>query len=110
MAKFCGKVGFETMVEGEGGVFRADPIEKIYRGDILNMLPKYESSDKLHDDLTLSNEISILADSFAYENFQYMRYVILLGVKWEITSAKIERPRILLRIGGVYNGRQGPQA
>ena len=109
MAKFYGKVGFETMVEGEGGVFKAETIEKNYRGDTLRMYPKYETSDKLHDDLTLSDEISILADNFAYENFQSMKYVVLLGAKWEITSARIERPRILLQIGGVYNGSKGPQ-
>lgn len=109
MAKFYGKVGFETMVESEGGVFKSEVIEKNYRGDTLRIYPKYESSDKLNDDLTLANEISILADDFAYENFQSMRYVKLLGANWKITSARIERPRIILQIGGVYNGSQGPQ-
>lgn len=108
--RFHGKVGFVRTVEDEGSVFKEVATEKPYFGDILKISNKYEPSNKLNDDLILRNEISIIADSYAYENFQYIRYVRLLGAKWEVTSATLgERPRIILQIGGVYNGSQGPQ-
>ena len=107
MAKFCGKVGFITYTQ-DGDVYKEAVTEKTYYGDVIRLSRRYEPSDKLLDDMTLNNEIEIVADAFAYENFQAMRYVNYLGANWEITSATVGRPRITLQIGGVYNGEQGP--
>ena len=111
MARFHGKVGFVKTVENEGSVFKEVATEKPYSGEVNKLTGKYERSDKLNDDLNLNNEISFIADSYAYENFQYIRYVHFLGANWKVTSATLgERPRIILQIGGVYNGSEGPQA
>lgn len=110
MARFHGKVGFISYKESEGSVFKEVATEKYYSGDVTRISRRFEQSDKLNDNLTLSNEISIIADKFAYENFQYIRYVNYLGANWEVTSATLgERPRIIMQIGGVYNGEQGPE-
>lgn len=109
MAKFFGKVGFIRYEETPGSVFKEVTTEKPYYGDIIKLSKRFERSDKLTDDLTLSNEISIVADAFAYENFQYIRYINYLGANWKVTSATVERPRIVLQIGGVYNGSEGPE-
>ena len=58
----------------------------------------------INDDININNSISIVADPYAYENFHNMRYAILEGVKWKITNVEINRPRLILTIGGVYNG------
>ena len=110
MAKFCGKVGFVHYEVSEGSVYKEVATEKTYYGDSYKLSRRYESSNKLNDDLTLNDEISIVADAFAYENFQSLRYVNYLGANWEVTSARVERPRIIMQIGGVYNGEEGPQA
>ena len=107
MAKFCGKVGFITYVQ-EGDVLKERATEKKYYGDVIRLSRRYETGDGPNDDMILNNEIEIVADAFAYENFQAMRYVNYLGANWEITSATVGRPRITLQIGGVYNGEQGP--
>lgn len=110
MARFHGKVGFIRYEESEGSVFREVATEKYYSGDVTRISKRFDSADKLTDDLTLSNEISIIANKFAYENFQYIRYVNYLGANWKVTSATLgERPRIILQIGGVYNGSEGPE-
>lgn len=110
MAKFHGKVGFIRYEECEGSVFKEVAIEKYYSGDVTRISKRFEPTDKLNDNLTLNNEISIIANKFAYENFQYIRYVNYLGANWEVTSATLgERPRIILQIGGVYNGSEGPE-
>ena len=111
MAKFHGKVGFIHYEESEGSVYKEAVTEKMYYGDVLRVSKRSEPSDKLTDDISLNNEISIMADKFGYDNFQYIRYVNYLGANWKVTSATIEpdRPRITLQIGGVYNGSEGPE-
>jgi len=110
MARFHDKVGFIYYEETEGSVFVERSIEKTYSGDVIKLSGRYERSDKVNDDLTLNNEIRIVADKFAYEHFQYIKYVHYLGANWKVTSATLdEHPRITLQIGGVYNGSKGPQ-
>ena len=110
MAKFYGRVGFIYYEEKEGSVFEERTEERTYMGDVIKLTKRFERADKLNDDLNLSNEIRIVADKFAYEHFQYIRYVNYMGANWKVTSATIdEHPRITLQIGGVYNGSEGPQ-
>lgn len=108
MAKFFGNIGFIFFEESEGGVFKEVAVERPYRGDLIRISRRYEQSDKLTDDLNINNEISIVGDAYAYKNFHAMRYVHFLGANWKISSATIDRPRITLQIGGVYNGSEGP--
>lgn len=104
MAKFYGAVGFVSYSDPSKGVFEENPIEKNYYGDITKNGRKWVSSENLNDDMDISNTISILADSFAYENIGAMRYVKYMGAPWKITSVEIQRPRIILYLGGLYNG------
>lgn len=104
MAKFYGMIGFMKPVEGDMSVWTEDTIEKPYYGDTIRVSVQYSSADKLHDDVRLNNEISIIADDFAIQNAHLIRYVVYMGAKWAVTAIKPERPRIILSIGGVYNG------
>ena len=51
----------------------------------------------------VANEISIVADPFARENFHRMRYVVFMGAKWKITKVEVGYPRLILTIGGLYH-------
>lgn len=105
MARFCGKVGFIKTIEKEPGIWVYDePIERTYYGDTIRNTRNLESSSNVVDNFNINNNISIVADKYANENFQYMKYVIFKGIKWKIATATIEYPRIILNIGGVYNG------
>lgn len=108
MAKFYGVIGYsKTVEEPEGsGIWKDSIIEKYYRGDILKNTRKWQSTDKVNDNITISNTISIVADSFAITNFQLMKYAKYMGACWKIESVEIERPRITLYLGGEYNGEQ----
>lgn len=108
MAKWDGKVGYITSVEIEPGVWESQPVERSYYGDVLKNTSRWSQSGDLNDNLTVSSQISIVADPFAYENFQNIKYVEFMNSMWEISSAEPQYPRILLTIGGVYNG-QRPQ-
>lgn len=105
MARFCGKIGFNKTVEKQSGVWVDDePLEYTYYGDIIRNTRNIENSSNVIDNLNITNSISIVADKYANENFQYMKYVIFNGIKWKIDSITIEYPRMIIVIGGVYNG------
>ena len=108
MAKYYGTVGYIDTVESDPvnhpGVYKAVETERTYYGDVLSNNRRYEKGDGLNDDLNVRNEISILADPYAFENFAKLRYLTWLGSKWKITDVKVEFPRLILTIGGVWNG------
>lgn len=105
MAKFCGKIGYAQTVEIEPGVWEEQISERQYFGDVTRNTSRYQSSGGVNDNIVISNNISIVADPYANENFQHMRYVIFMGTKWNITNAEVQYPRILLTLGGAYNGK-----
>lgn len=105
MAKFCGMIGYAKMVKKVSGVCKEEITERMYYGDLVRNTRRLQSSEHLNDDINVANEISILADPFANQNFHSMRYVEFMGAKWKITNVEVQYPRLILTIGGVYNGK-----
>lgn len=107
MAKFYGPVGYAETVEIRPGVWDDQITERIYSGDVIRNTSRWStSSDSTNDDLNISNQISIVADPFAYQKFHLMKYVEYMGTRWKITSVEVKYPRLILTIGGIYNGGQ----
>jgi hypothetical protein len=104
MAKFYGSVGYSETVETTPGVYTSRIIERDHYGDLLRNMSRWQAGNSLNDDLTINNQISIVADQYAYENFQSMKYVKFMGAKWKVTNVEVQRPRLILSVGGVYNG------
>ncbi len=105
MAKFFGKVGYTETVETSPGVFQETTVERDYYGDITRNSRQWNSSsEKLNDDLSFNNTISIVADAYAYKNFSAIRYVKWMGSSWKVTTVEVSAPRLILNFGGVYNG------
>lgn len=105
MGRFCGEVGYIATTNEEGSdVYQAVPCERVYYGDITRNARRWENSEYLNDNLVLNNIVSIVADDYAYEHFSEIRYVKMMGGRWKVTNIEIQRPRIILTIGGVYNG------
>lgn len=104
MAKFYGKIGYAETVETAPGVWQEQITERDYFGDLNRNIRTAQSSNQLNDNINISNEISILADPFANQNFHLMRYVEYMGTKWKITNVEVQYPRLILTVGGVYNG------
>ena len=106
MAKFYGAVGYvfdATEEESPDCVFEK-PIEKFYKGDLVKNNRRLESSDELHDDIQISNQISIVADAYALSHMFAMRYVKWMGTAWKVSTVDVETPRLILTLGGVYHG------
>lgn len=107
MAKFCGIIGFITTAEDPDnpGIWKEQTVEKEYRGELIKVVRKLQTTaNSTNDNVTISNEISIVADPYAHENMYAMRYVVFGGAKWKIESISVAYPRLNLSIGGIYNG------
>lgn len=100
--KWCGKIGFLT-TENEDGIWSEKIVEKTFVGEMIRNTVNVQNTNNLNDDLTLNNQISIIASQFVYDNYSYMKYAEVLGTKWKIRSAEIQYPRLLLTLGGVWN-------
>ena len=105
MAKFYGPIGYSVSTEVRPGVWKDTIEERNYYGDLIRDASRWTASqDSTNDDLTINNQISIVADPFAENNFHSMKYVRFMGANWKITSVEPRFPRLILSVGGVYNG------
>lgn len=105
MARFCGKVGYSVQEEIRPGVWADEAIREVtYYGDVKSVRVRRSNADKVADDVETTDEIGIIADEYAYENFSHIKYVEYYGIKWCVTSVEVQRPRINLTLGGPYHG------
>lgn len=109
MAKFYGKLGFEQTNETSPGIYEEEIIEHNYYGELIRNTRRLEQGASINDDVTITNQISILADPFIRKNFHSLRYVTYAGSKWKVTSIEVQYPRLILSIGGEYNGTDQQQ-
>lgn len=104
MAKFYGIIGFAVSEETRPGVWTESVKERTYSGDLPRTASRWEGTETLNDNVNITNQISIVADPFAYEHFSAIRYIKFLGAYWKVNSIDISYPRLNLTVGGVYNG------
>ena len=103
MARYYGKIGFGKEIETAPDVVDYEVTERTYYGDLLRNFKRNQTSDKLVDDISVSNQISIVADPYAVHNFHAMLYATFMGTKWKVTDVEVQYPRLILSLGGVYN-------
>lgn len=104
MAKFYGKVGYGETVESSPGVYTDVITEVLYQGDVIRNSRRLEPKDQVNNDISVNNSISIVADAYANEHIFAMRYIEWQGARWYVSEVTVEPPRLLLKLGGVYNG------
>ena len=104
MAKFCGIIGYEQTVETEPGIYEESIVENTYYGDVIRNSRRLQDNSKINSDINISNQFSIIADPFANNNFHSMRYIEYMGTKWKITDVEVQYPRLIISVGGIYNG------
>jgi hypothetical protein len=104
MAKFFGRIGYGEPVETAPGVWVDSIVEYSYYGDVIRNARNLREGENLNADLSVQNSISIMADAYANEHFFAIRYVEWAGVLWTVSMVEVQSPRLLLRLGEVYNG------
>ncbi len=100
-------VGFSVSEETAPGVHEDDITEKKYYGDITKDFRKTQGNDKVVNDITINNVFSIVADPFAFENLEFIKYIKYLGIAWKVESVEVQYPRLIISVGGRWNGPNG---
>ena len=108
MSKYSGVIGFAIPVEVKPGVWDDLIEEKPYKGDILQNARRWQEEirqDKqsINDNLKVDNRMSLIADAYLYSHLPAIKYLTWMGVRWKVSNVEINRPRIILTIGDVYN-------
>lgn len=106
MAKFYGRIGYAELVETKPGVWEERIVERSYSGDVARNTRSLQPAGQVNDNIDVAAEISIVADPFAYQHFHSMRYVEFMDAVWKITKVDPQYPRLILTLGGLYNGKQ----
>jgi hypothetical protein len=104
MARFAGRIGYGETVETAPGVHVDEIVEHSYFGDVIRNARNLQEGEHLNPDLSVQNSISIVADAYANDHFFAIRYVEWAGTLWTVSSVEVQSPRLLLRLGEVYNG------
>lgn len=104
MTKYYGKILFSKTEEIEPGIHEEKIVDRKYKGDVEKNWRRWESGERLNDNLNINNTLSIVADSFLLSNLGMIRAVEWMGSYWEVSSIELKKPRLILEIGGVYNG------
>lgn len=104
MARFSGKIGYVEHRESSPGIWTEVIVERQYYGDLMRHSRRWSSSDSINDNITFSQEISIVADPYLFSNTNNMRYVIFRGIKWKINSFEMNYPRVRITTGEEYHG------
>lgn len=104
MAKYYGTVGYAENVEVNSGIFKEVITEREYFGDIIRNNRRLENSGEINDSINVTNQISIVSDPYALQNFWKIRYATFMGQKWKVKDVNVEFPRLILTLGGLYNG------
>jgi hypothetical protein len=104
MAKWYGAIGFAESSETAPGVHEESIVVRNYFGDLIRNNRRLQSTEYLNDDIVMNNEISIVADPYANNHFHSMRYAEFMGAKYKISSVEVQPPRLVLTLGGLWNG------
>lgn len=104
MSKFAGLVGYATQEETVPGVW--SPVEKtvMMKGDVIRQSSSVQNDDKVNSDIALNHRVSLMGDSYAFDNYYNLKWIQLHGRKVEVSSVELQRPRLIVSVGGVYNG------
>lgn len=102
MAKYYGNIGFATQVETSPGIWEDSIEPRPYKGDVLTNTRRYENSEGINDNFSISNRFSIISDAYLYSHIPALRYLEYMGAKFKISSVTIDRPRVEISVEGVY--------
>lgn len=104
MGKFYGKIGFSVTEETQPGIWKERIVERSYYGDTVRSTKQISGPGKINDDITIKEDLSVLADPFAMNHYSSIKYVEYMQTKWKVTAVEVKFPRLILTTGSVYNG------
>ena len=101
--RYHGFIGYSVDVETYPGVWEEEIVEHELYGNVIKQRINVQGEKTVNPKITISNNISIIANPYAYEHVEAIRYATYLGKKWNVTDIEIQTPRIILTLGDIYN-------
>lgn len=100
--KWYGQIAYRDTVEVEPGVWE-DTVTLVDKyGDLLRNSKSNQQGNSINDNITVSNQISVVADPYLLESFHKIIYITFMGAKWRINSVEVQYPRLLITLGSLY--------
>lgn len=108
--KYYGAIGYGFQVETapHSGVYKDNIVERKCKGEMTRNSRRIREGENINDNITISNEISIIAHAYELQNYQNIRYAEFRGARWKVNYVEVKHPRLVLTLGGVYNGPTPP--
>lgn len=100
--KWYGQLGYRENVEVEPGVWEDQITEVNKYGDILRNYSSNQQGAKINDDISVSNQISMLADPYLLKSFHKIIYITYGGAKWRVSNIEVQYPRLIVTLGSLY--------
>lgn len=99
-------LGFSSTseVETRPGVWSKQTREKRHRADVLSYNRNFDSGTNVNEDVTLRNRYSIVMKKNEADQYTEIKYIGVDGIKWKVTAIEFLPPRLILTVGGLYNG------
>lgn len=104
MAKYAGLVGYVTQEETRPGVWSTVENPVMMKGDIIRQTYTNQDNGKVNSDVSLNHRVSLIGDAYAFKHFHNISWIMFNEQKWEVSSFEIQRPRIIVTLGGLWNG------
>lgn len=104
MAKFAGLVTYVSQVESRPGIWTDQTVSRLMRGDMLRASASSQNGDKVNSDITLNHRVSLVADDFALNEYYNIKHITINNREWEVTSVEVQHPRLIVSVGGLWNG------
>lgn len=101
--KYYGKLGFVEYKETAPGLYVETISEYAYYGDTVRIISHWQGAEKVTEDVKLNNQISVVIDPYALENYANLRYVTFMNSKWKVSAVEIQYPRLVISFGGLYH-------
>lgn len=102
--KYHGEVGYFETVEVKPGLFEEQIVFKEYYGDVLRNTKRDSFGNYVNQKITVSNQISIVADPYALGHFFQIKCIRWQGALWTVTEVDAgQPPRLILTLGDLYN-------
>lgn len=108
MAKYSGLVGYVTEEEISPGVWQPKNNSRKMRGDIIRQTSNNQNDMKVNNDTTLSHRVSLVGDAYAFSNYYDIKWIDIDGYRWKVSSVEVQRPRIIVSLGGPYTAQGSP--
>lgn len=100
--KWYGQLGYRECVEVEPGIWEEKITVVNKFGDVLRNYSSNQQGSKINDDITVSNQISIIADPQLLESFHKIIYITFGGAKWRVSNVEVRYPRLIVTLGSLY--------